>query len=236
METSNISYYSVHLHNIDGSDIFAELSGVSRAGIMRINFPIDESYESSNSASQPYASIQVTRQGHNGQVTINPQTREIYGYNPERQDSNLGPDKASNFKGYFVARFEESFATYGIAKNTELTYNETFDEGELLSAFVTFPSTIRQVTVRMGVSYISIEQARRNLDQEIPSTMTLEEVVVSTAMTWSEKLDRVTLYNATDVQNEIFYSAMFHALQVSMKNPITKNFMNLMYVLHTVSK
>lgn len=113
-ETSTVSYYSVYLQDeINKKEIFAELSGKSRAGILRLTFPED---------STPYTVIQVTRKGFQGEITVDHKRKEIYGYNPERQDSKLGPDKAASFKGYFVARFEEDFDSYGIAYDSSLFY------------------------------------------------------------------------------------------------------------------
>jgi predicted alpha-1,2-mannosidase len=186
------------------NEIFAEQSGKSRAGIWRVTFP---------QGSIPYAAVQVTRKGYQGIVTIDPARREIYGWNPEREDSNLGPDKAVSFKGYFVARFEEKFDIFGVAHNDTLQFDVTEATGELLSAFVQFSTNISQIHVKLGTSYISIDQARYNLDLEIPDGKTLEDVAEDTWNIWSEKMDLVKLYNATDDQHEMFFTAMFHALQ-----------------------
>jgi putative alpha-1,2-mannosidase len=209
-EKSTASYYSVHLQEpLTGSNIFAELSGVSRAGIMRFSFP---------SNSSPFVVIQATRQGVAGQITVDPKSREIYGWNPERQDSNLGPNKAADFKGYFVARFEESFERYGTALNSTLNYGNLAESGETLSAFVEFAAEITTVRVKVGVSFISIDQARYNLDMEIPDGLSVEDVSNITAAAWNEKLDLITLTNAKSDgsfhnEMETFYTAMFHALQ-----------------------
>lgn len=87
----------------------------------------------------PYTVIQVTRKGF---PRSSNDRSKIYGWNPERQDSNLGPNKAASFKGYFGARFEEDFTAYGTALNSTLTYNATEGSGEILSAFFQFPSGI----------------------------------------------------------------------------------------------
>ena len=44
--------------------------------------------------------------------------------------------------------------------------------------------------------------------------MSFEQVSEYTWSQWSEKLDMITLYNATEDQREMFYTAMFHAMQV----------------------
>lgn len=64
------------------------------------------------------------------------------------------------------------------------------------------------------MSFISIEQARRNLDREIPDGETLEATARKTRAAWAEKLDRIQLEGATEKQKTIFYTAFFHSLQV----------------------
>jgi putative alpha-1,2-mannosidase len=207
-EFSSASYYSIKLTTPDKEQIFAELSGASRAGIMRVTFP---------EGSSPYVSMQATRAGFKGQVKIDPLRHEISGYNPERQDSVLGPDKAPSFKGYFVVRFQERFESFGTALDSDLSYQSTSAEGEIVSAFVTFPKNTQKVHFKVGVSFISIDQARRNIDLEIPDGKSLEQVSDETASKWAEKVDLVKLYGASEDQKKVFYTAMFHAFQVSLR-------------------
>ena len=73
----------------------------------------------------------------------------------------LGEDlPAKGFKGYFVARFSQPFNLGGISRKGILS-NEKQAEGKELSGWVEFPEGTFTVEVRMGVSFISIEQARK---------------------------------------------------------------------------
>jgi len=72
------------------------------------------------------------------------------------------------------------------------------------------------VNVRIGVSFISIEQARQNIDNEIGDGVVLEETARRTRAEWAEKLDRVKIEGATEVEKDIFYTGFYHALQVSI--------------------
>jgi putative alpha-1,2-mannosidase len=67
---------------------------------------------------------------------------------------------AKGFKGYFVARFSQPFEVGGISRKGVLS-DEKEAEGRELSAWVGFPEETFTVEVRMGVSFISVEQARR---------------------------------------------------------------------------
>lgn len=149
-----------------------------------------------------------------GAIAIDPAAREITGRNPERQDFVIGPSPAPSFAGYFCARFDLPFASYGTAQNGTIAENATSGEGTLLSGFARFAEGTKVVNVRVGVSFISVEQARKNLDTEIPDGTTLETTAEKTRAAWAEKLDRIKVEGATEEENEIFYTAVFHTLQV----------------------
>ena len=149
-----------------------------------------------------------------GDITIDPTTREISGRNPERQDFIIGPNPASNFAGYFVARFDTPFSSFGTAQNGTLNEGAASGAGALLSGFARFAEGTKEVTVRVGVSFISVEQARRNLDTEIPDGSTLEATAQKTREAWAEKLDRVQIEGANEEDSVVFYTAIFHTLQV----------------------
>lgn len=70
------------------------------------------------------------------------------------------------------------------------------------------------VTVRIGTSFISIDQARLNIDTETHTGKLLEDTVAHTRAAWTEKLDRFKIEGATEVQKKIFWTGVVHALQV----------------------
>jgi putative alpha-1,2-mannosidase len=149
-----------------------------------------------------------------GSIFINTAAREITGSNAERQDFIIGPNPAASFRGYFCARFSESFHSWGTAINGTMNTGDTAAESRLLSGFVTFPNDTKIVDIRIGVSFISIEQARKNLDSEIPDGTSLEETSYRTRKEWADKLDRVRIEGASQDDAFTFYTAIFHTLQV----------------------
>ncbi|KAF8432203.1 glycoside hydrolase family 92 protein [Boletus edulis BED1] len=217
-ESVSASYYSVELEAIEGGKIFAEQSATSRVGHLRFTFT-DTSY--------PYVLVEATRPSvigssnpnnltyPEGSIVIDPEHREICGSNPERQDYIIAPvsTPATNWSGYFCARFDQPFASWGVAQNGSLAPNQTGGVGAALSAYATFKTTPIQVNVKVAVSFISIDQARQNLEKEIPNGQSLEETARNTRTAWAEKLDRIKLVGATKEQKEIFYTGFFHTLQ-----------------------
>lgn len=227
------SYYRANLEATDGGHILAEQSAskeslfplknlltdppASRVGHLRFTF---------TETSPPYVLLEATRASiigsadisnvtyPFGSISLDPSSMEITGSNPERQDFIIGPSPAPSFHGYFCARFDVPFSSWGTASNGTRYANETERNGTLLSGYVTFPPDTEVVNVRVGVSFISVEQARRNLDIEIPDGTTLEMTARKTRTEWAEKLDRIEVDGATPDDLAVFYTAVFHTLQV----------------------
>lgn len=150
-----------------------------------------------------------------GSVSINPALREITGSNPERQDFIIGPNPATNFAGYFCARFSEPIVSFGTAVNGTLCEGENERNGTMLSGYARFSNGTKSVDVRVGVSFISVDQARKNLEAEIPDGTSLEETARVTREAWAEKLNRIQIEGASQDDLETVYTAFFHTLQVS---------------------
>ena len=193
----------------------------SRVGHLRFTF---------TDTSTPYILVQATRPSiigsadvnnltyPEGTITIDPSTREITGSNPERQDFIIQPKStpATKWSGYFCARFDTEFESWGIANNGTLHDGEQYGSGAMLSGYANFDKKTKVVNVRVGVSFISVEQARKNLEKEIPDGITLEQTAKKTREEWSEKLGRVQIRGASEEDLQIFYTGFFHALQVKM--------------------
>jgi hypothetical protein len=201
---------------------FADAGIASRVGHLRFTF---------KDTRTPFILIQATRPSVIGSsdpsnlthpigaISIDPSAREITGRNPERQDAIIQPisTPATGFSGYFCARFDTEFASWGTANNGTLREGRREGDGGVLSAYVQFASrTTLTVNVRIGVSYISVEQARRNLDLEIPDGTALEETASKTRALWAEKLNRIQIQGATDDDLQVFYTAFFHTLHVGV--------------------
>lgn len=189
----------------------------SRVGHLRFTF---------NTKSAPHIVVQATRayvlgsadptntSSPIGSISISPLTGEVSGRNPERQDHIIGPNPATSFAGYFVARFDQPFLAWGTATNATLHANEVSRNDSLLSGYVVFTNETSVINVRVGVSFISVEQARENLDREIPDGLELEHTGYQTRKAWAEKLDSIQLQGATEENKTTFFTAFYHALQV----------------------
>lgn len=68
-----------------------------------------------------------------------------------------------------------------------------------------------QVEVQMGVSFVSIENARLNLDRE-QARKNFEQIHAEARSKWNDDLSRITVEGGTDAQKTVFYTALYHLL------------------------
>ena len=69
-----------------------------------------------------------------------------------------------------------------------------------------------QLDFRYGLSFISVEQARRNLQQEIPA-WGLETVTAAAKARWNQTLGRVAVEGGTEAQRTVFYTALYRCFE-----------------------
>ncbi len=68
-----------------------------------------------------------------------------------------------------------------------------------------------QVEVRMGVSFVSIANARENLDKEQMS-LSFDDIKTAARKQWNDDLGRIRVKGGTDEQKRVFYTALYHTL------------------------
>ncbi|HCN54515.1 MAG TPA: alpha-mannosidase [Prevotella sp.] len=68
-----------------------------------------------------------------------------------------------------------------------------------------------QIEVKVGVSFVSIANARANMDAE-QEGFDFEKVCQQAHDRWETALDKVTVEGGTEAQKRIFYTALYHAL------------------------
>lgn len=187
-------YYSVWMNDAQVGRIRSEMTATERCSYLRFTFP---------GGQVSRILVEASRPGVAGFAQVNAQANEIVGFNPDRMDKHLGPLKLPNFKGYFVVQFRKPFVhgqVYGMSGSGER------------GAYAEFRTSAgEQVEVRIGTSFLSIEQARENLETEIPS-WDFDSVRRKLHGTWNEKLSRVAVEGASEDQRRIVYTAIYHAL------------------------
>jgi predicted alpha-1,2-mannosidase len=98
--------------------------------------------------------------------------------------------------------------------NTKLAPTATVDDVSPLAAaaFMSFDTSAnRTVTARVGISFVSIDNARGNLESE-QGTRTFDQVRDGTRAAWNSLLGRIAVSGGTDTQRKVLYSNLYHSL------------------------
>lgn len=67
------------------------------------------------------------------------------------------------------------------------------------------------VEVRMGISYVSAENARENLDAE-QRELSFDQLHAAARKRWNDALSRIRVEGGTAAEQTVFYTALYHAL------------------------
>ena len=145
-----------------------------------------------------------------GWIKVDLTNNEIVGYNPDRQSAQLGPE-LKNFNGYFVIKFDKPITACGTFDNDIITTGSTRQTGTRMGAYVEFsPVKARTITARLGTSFLSIDQARANIDNEL-GNHTGASLSNLTAAQWDEKLGKIRIEGTSGDDLVNFYTAMYHS-------------------------
>jgi predicted alpha-1,2-mannosidase len=200
--------YSVTAQTEQGESITTQMASTLRCAIFNVQFPPGDSNHVFIEASRKIANDRV----FDGFIRIIPEKNEIVGFNADRHSYMLGPD-VPNFKGYFVMQFSKPFAKMGTWKDQTIFPGEKDTFGDYLGGYVYFDTSDEEVLqVKIATSFISVEQARQNLQHEIPD-WDFEKVANQTKNEWNNYLQRVTVQGGSEDQKTAFYTALYRTLQ-----------------------
>ncbi|KAF5347868.1 hypothetical protein D9758_013818 [Tetrapyrgos nigripes] len=246
-EVFGVGMYNVDLEipGTQGSNVHVDMTATSRVGHFRFVFTAPNSSSKFN----PYIFLPTTRAATvfhssdtfvttfpNGTVELHPYNSssplEICGSNDEMLDWIIAPtsiqEPASHFRGWYCARFDmESSAHsvgHGVVQGDTQMEGATSGHGEELGAYARFalPSNSSSLTVyvRIAGSFISADQARANLDFEIPDieATDIEGTQANTEEMWAEKVGRFDIEAGGDSDvlgdmKTVFFTGIFHAMQ-----------------------
>jgi putative alpha-1,2-mannosidase len=103
-----------------------------------------------------------------------------------------GSGQPAGFSGYFVIQFDSDVTDFGTWLKNVITPKQVLAQGravgENVGAFVRFTS--KEVNIRIGTSFTSIEGARNNLKSEI-SHWSFDLVRQSAANQWNMALGKI---------------------------------------------
>jgi predicted alpha-1,2-mannosidase len=181
-------YYSVWLEN---PDINLELAVGERSSFYRIGW---------NRNDAKHLMLNITTSGH---FNI-PDHNTVEGY-------EIYTD---NVKVYFCIKTERGFSSDSLW-NEEGRYAEDIAsiEGTKPTLALTFGSAGNEIVgIKMGVSFIDAEQARKNLSAEIPG-WNFEALKAVGRTKWNNALNKIEVKGGTIDQKTVFYTALYRTYE-----------------------
>lgn len=215
-ETASPGYYSLQLTKYN---VKVEATSTLRTGLTRFTFPKGKSHILMN--------LGEGLTNESGAYLRRVNDREIEGmkllgtfcYNPQ-----------AVFPIYFVMRINKAPQQTGYWKfqrkmngieaewdqdNGKYKLYTQYDRdlaGDDIGAWFTFDTEDNeQIEVAVGVSFVSMENARQNLEVEQHGAG-FDEIHASARKQWNDDLSRITVEGGTKAQKTVFYTALYHTL------------------------
>jgi predicted alpha-1,2-mannosidase len=113
---------------------------------------------------------------------------------------------------YFVVRFSRPFAGWGVSVSDSIVEAGAQASGQRVKAYVRFETEPgEEILVKVGISAVDIDGARRNLDTEIPH-WDFDAVREEARREWNEELGRIEIEGGTAEEQTVFYTALYHTM------------------------
>ena len=199
-EQAHPGYYSV---TYPESGITTELTATQRTSLMRFTFPQGSDAVILLDLAKTLASQEVV----DANFSLDAETGELSGM--ADLDGNM-TGRDGTLKAYFFARFDTAISQAGAFQNGVLQDGVTSGTGTELGMYV-HPSLPEngQVQLQVGISYVSVEQAKKNLEAE-QDGFDFDGVRGQAETLWEAELGRIRLSGGTLENHTVFYTAMYH--------------------------
>ncbi|MGQ8336246.1 GH92 family glycosyl hydrolase [Sunxiuqinia sp. A32] len=228
-EIAKAGYYAVTLSDYN---IRTELTAAPRSGIIRFTYPenklsriqIDLARRVAGTSTEQYVKV------------VDDNT--ICGWMkcpPEGGGWGNGKGKA-DYTVYFWCQFSKPLKNYGVwsadipddwvrkrdevnaeeyqalVANAQVIYDQKETKGEHLGFFTEFETTDKEpVILKSGISFVSIEGAKENLEHDIPD-WDFDQVVAQNRKLWSDAMANVKVEGKNEDDKIKFYTAMYRTM------------------------
>lgn len=205
-ESARPGYYSVVL---DDYNIVAELTATTRAGVHRYTFPESDSARilfdlkipTEYGFEQDWASVRRVNY------------REIEGFSKQHTYDGFS-NLFNDYTVHFVAQFSKPFDTLGGWEGNKVYRDVTqvYGHGDT-GAFVTFVTAAsEEIVVKVGISLVSIEQARLNLEKETDAYgFDFDAAADNAYNVWNDLLSLIEVEGGTETDRIKFYTNFYRS-------------------------
>ena len=140
------------------------------------------------------------------------------------------------YKVYFAAEFDAEAVEVGVWKNDKLKPGVKFSEGETSGVYFTFDvRNKKHLQYKIGVSYVSVENARENLAVENPG-WSFENVQANAEAEWNKYLSKIEVEGTNADRITQFYTHLYRSLiHPNVCSDVNGEYMGADYAVHTTN-
>jgi predicted alpha-1,2-mannosidase len=210
-ERASAGFYSVTLARYN---IGVDITAARRSAIYRFHYP--QGAPANLLFDVSHCLVSGAKQGEDQILTATDvkilSPTEIAGSSSVTRGWNKQP---TSYTVYFYARLSAPAASWGTWINGQLTPGSKSahtESGSSSGAWLTFADVGNDpVLMKIGISFVSVAQARQNLAAEIPG-FDFDAVHAAALAQWDKALRNVELKGETPEQAQIFYTALYHTM------------------------
>ncbi len=228
-EIASAGYYSITLSDYS---IKAELTAAPHSGILRFTFPennqsriqIDLARRVGGTSTLQYVKL------------VDDHTIQGWMKCPPEGGGWGNGDGNADYTVFFYAQFSKPFTNTGVwsadipdnwtrklgevtspeyqEKIAEADVSEDFKEliGRHLGFYTEFKTTRQeQVLMKVGISFVSMEGAKKNLETEI-TDWDFDAVHQKAVDSWNQALNKMKVQGGTEEEKTVFYTALYHTM------------------------
>lgn len=196
-EVAKPGYYKVHLEN---NHVDVELTATQRAGYHRYTYPAD---------ANPRMLIDVAQgigwdSPQEGFIQVENDT-VVSGY-------RVSTGWANRQEVFFTAVFSQPITGVTMYQGRDsIGVKADSMTAKRVIAALDFNQTTEPINVKVGISAVSIQNARLNLETEVGSK-SFDQVHAEATAAWEKQLGKVKIKTANENDKKIFYTALYHSM------------------------
>jgi predicted alpha-1,2-mannosidase len=204
-EIASPGYYAVRLPELG---TLVELTATPRVGVHRYTF----NHHQPARLLLDVMNALGGRRSNEGKVRVLPEAQEVEG---SVRTFGTFASRYGGLKVYFVARFDQPFASFTTWRDDSVYANQPMAEGGSVGVDLAFAGgkETNVVTLKLAISHVSVENARANLDAEA-GAKSFDEIVSEAQQAWEEKLSLIKIQGGTEKQRRVFYTALCRVFQM----------------------
>ena len=218
-------FYSVLL---DRYNTNVRLSATTRSAVAQLQY---KDTEDASLIFNPTASANGLR---GGSILIDLEANTISGW---IKGGGFCHVKSNDYVIYYYAKFDKPLKSCGVWKAGKKYSGQPDVTGDSIAAYVTFDIAANEpVTMKTGISFVSLENAKENLNIEMPG-WDFNQIKLQAQAQWNQVLGKIQIEGGTKEEKTLFYTALYHSLLMpSIFDDVNGQYIGMDDQIHSVRK